>query len=174
MSEIFKTSSIINRIKIEYVNSIDKPKLVELAKKYNISYAYLKNVSSQQKWKQLREEVQHRELLSPSDNPYGARDLLIEVGDNLTGALALLTKVGEEFEDYLIVNGKVSIPRVKEFVQTLKLIREEIQATFNYISPAERAKMDIIISKIGMRLKDMSDGEDGISDNFIESLVSKI
>ena len=172
-----KTKSLIRKVQLEFYNGDDSVKLKHLAEKYGLSYDYVKTVSCREKWRQKREEYREKEKTSETDGLWGIKLINKELGNNLQVVLMLLTEIANDPETYLTAGGdKISMSKLKEYLACLKSFREEAYNVYNSIPYSERVKIDLAISKLGVALNKVYDGEgtNPISDNFIESLKAVV
>ena len=166
------TGGIIRKLKLEYMNSDDTVKLKDLASKYNLSYDYVKTVSCREKWRQEKTKYKEKEETSETDGLWGIKTINKQMGSNLNTVLLLLTEIAEDPGTYLTAGDKISMSKLKEYLACCKSFREEAYNVYNTIPYAERVKIDLAISKLGVQLNKISDSEgpNPMIDNFIDSL----
>lgn len=173
MSTQVSTKSLINRIKVEYINNPGKEtRLKDLCAKYGVNYQVCKNQSSREKWKALRDAHIKIQEINPTDGLCEVKTVHNEIGEDILQMLTLLTTVAEEFESYFIMkDGRISVAKIKEYLQTMQLLINQVHQVWDYMDYSEREKLNVIIARLGVALGKTSDMEDNpISDNFIQSL----
>lgn len=172
MSEI-KTKNIISAIKIRYINSTEKLNLRELADEYCVNYQYLRNCCSKGKWNKERERIMNEKNEGSYVNPQGESELLNILGQDIMTPLLLLDEMTQDVSKYFYNGDSISLGKMNEFLKAFKQVREEIQNTYNYVSPTNRLKIDTVLAKMSLIYGNNSnDSNEPIQDDFIKALVS--
>ncbi|MGL5191430.1 MAG: hypothetical protein ACRC7S_17450 [Cetobacterium sp.] len=168
MAEV-KTKNLIQAIKIEYINSSEKLNLKILADKYGVSYAYLRNCCSREKWNAQRDSILGLKQQGALYNPEGAQECLNILGNTILTPIMLLSEMSTDPEQYLMNKGVISTGKINEFLRCFKQCREEVQNTFNYVNPTDKLKIDTALAKMSLQYGN-NDEEDVVEDEFINAL----
>lgn len=168
-----KTKNILSLIKIKYINSSEKLNLKQLADEYGVNYQHLRNTCSREKWNKQRESIINLKSEGAYVNPEGAEEVLKILGETVLSPVLALSEMADDPSKYLMEKDIYKPGKIKEFLNCVKLAREEVQNIYHYISPTDRMRFDTYLAKMSLQYGNNSE-DDESNDTFVQALRGEL
>lgn len=165
-NNIKKSQSKKERNMEMYVKYIEGIPLQDIADEYGLSYQYVKNLSSKEKWAD-RKFINATEAIEIFNTKFinTAENLIEEFYANDKQAYRLVIEMLNNPECYCSKDGVASIYKLRQIVETMVILEDRLKDLTGIVTPSELLNAKIRAIQNGMS------NDIIIEDNFMEALI---